>query len=101
MPVSYHAIIRQMKKELEEVDSSASQQHVLSKMHVIKSLADVVINSYEETSESISQSKSEQPQMSEAEARMMGISQSPSKKTTKRESRLEEDDANGDSIFDF
>ncbi|RPF54049.1 DUF5327 family protein [Aquisalibacillus elongatus] len=96
MSVSYHAIIRQMKKELNSLDDSSSQQDVLSKIHVIKSLADVVINSYDDYGETtVSAETVAKADISEAEARAMGV------RPKKQEDRMEEDDANGDSIFDF
>ncbi len=71
-------------------------------MHAVKSLADVVINSYEDIEEKPEVSKvitaKHAPDMTDAEAKMMGI-----QKNTKQPERslLDEDDANGESIFDF
>ncbi|TFB18930.1 hypothetical protein E3U55_11710 [Filobacillus milosensis] len=108
MGVSYNAIIRQMKNELKNLDDSTSDQHVMAKMHVIKSLADVVINSYEEVGYETSDLENLEPKvveptqstpsMSDAEARMMGFKP---KQKNNSEHRLDEDDANGESIFDF
>ncbi|WP_277674290.1 YwdI family protein [Piscibacillus halophilus] len=100
MTVSYQAIIRQMKKELEQLNENTDHQQVLAKMHVVKSLADVVINSYEDIGEKPQTaviSSSKKVDMTDAEAKMMGIR----KKDSDQGRLLEDDDANGDSIFDF
>ncbi|MGP4072379.1 DUF5327 family protein [Piscibacillus sp. B03] len=102
MTVSYHAIIRQLKKELDQLDDQTSHEQVIAKMHAVKSLADVVINSYEDISEKPEPAKvmtaDQSVKMTDAEAKMMGIQKS---KPSNNNRFLDDDDANGESIFDF
>ncbi|GAA0462555.1 DUF5327 family protein [Alkalibacillus silvisoli] len=108
MTISYGAIIEKMKNELQSIEQSTNEADIHAKMYAIRSLADVVLTSDERratTLDSNDQSHFKEHnqsdlEVSDIEARMMGI-QKPEKKSFDKGTRLEEDDTNGDSIFDF
>lgn len=98
MSISYQAIFERMKKELNDINEETKQDEIIAKMYVVKSLADMVIES---ASSNHIEAKAEKvkisEEISEEEAKAMGIS----KFTKNKRSLLDDDDANGDSIFDF
>ncbi|MGM8214935.1 YwdI family protein [Bacillaceae bacterium W0354] len=99
MSISYQAIIQRMKKELDQLNDGTASDEIIAKMYAIKSLADVIIeskSSFEQTNQSVDHQST---YISEAEAKAMGIKRSTNEQIKKV--RLDEDDANGDSIFDF
>ncbi|GEN44320.1 YwdI family protein [Alkalibacillus haloalkaliphilus] len=110
MTISYEAIVEKMKNELQSIDPTSSQSDIRAKMYAIRSLADVVLASDDEshttqaksdsvvTSQFVTQKK-DQPEVSDIEAKMMGIEKN--KPSFNEQKRLKEEDANGDSLFDF
>ncbi|WP_035513030.1 YwdI family protein [Halalkalibacillus halophilus] len=101
MPVSYQAIVQKMKEELAEISSDATDEEVIKQFYAIRSLADVVIGSSgQEFRQTTYKGKQESSsEISNLEAEKMGI---PKKDTPEQnKNRLDADDANGDSLFDF
>ncbi|MBR7554531.1 DUF5327 family protein [Allobacillus sp. GCM10007491] len=109
MSVSYQAIIEKMIKELQSIDANTSTDQLKAKMYSVQSMATLITRSDRSTNEAqgkFSMPVSDQPQnfsIEEAEAKVMGISPKVQNKQHDLEQgkRLDEDDANGDSIFDF
>ncbi|PKR77184.1 hypothetical protein CEY16_10610 [Halalkalibacillus sediminis] len=102
MSISYQTIIEKMKRELNDIDDHTSEKDIHSKMYAIQSLADVVLSSKgdgfsSKPVENYAPEKAEtESEVSDMEARAMGL-----KKPSKSQNRLDEQDANGESIFDF
>ncbi|MET3684187.1 hypothetical protein ABID56_002313 [Alkalibacillus flavidus] len=105
MSVSYQNIIEKMKKELQSVDATSNEADLRAKMYAIRSLADVVLADESEPpmveSKPIASTKEQEAEpkqdISALEAKMMGIE----KPSNKPQNTWHEDDANGESIFDF
>ena len=111
MSVSFQKIIQQMKKEINSIDAQTSDETIKGKMHSIQSLAALITDSETVGEPPVGQAFNHQPtsnqpqnfSMEEAEAKVMGIDPSKvsGRKRVDEGERLKEDDANGDSIFDF
>ncbi|WP_188207650.1 YwdI family protein [Alkalibacillus aidingensis] len=103
MSVSHQAIIAKMKEELQALDASSNEAEVKAKVYAIRSLADLILATEEKQSDqNLNKQVANTPpttDITDVEARMMGIK--VPKKPSTEPNILEEDDANGDSIFDF
>ncbi|MEK5230631.1 YwdI family protein [Lysinibacillus sp. FSL K6-0232] len=87
--IPYQAVIQQLEKQLSGAKNAGNDQQIREALIAIRALCDVVLESPNHTA-SITPSKP-LPQMLVSETK-------PSSLYT---SKIEEDDANGDSIFDF
>jgi len=87
--IPYQAVIQQLEKQLSGVKNTGDEQQIREALTAIRALCDVVLD----TSDGISKAQSKHlPQMLVSEPKQ------PSLYTAKI---VEEDGANGDSIFDF
>jgi len=93
MTLSFYSIVKQMKKELDSLEEASPKEEFIAKMYAVKSLADVIIHSKERSAD-----KDTSHTITDAEAKAMGIKK---KETPQKKSLLDDDDANGESIFDF
>lgn len=87
--IPYQAVIQQLEKQLSGAKNAGNDQQIREALIAIRALCDVVLDSPSDTA-SITSPK-HLPQMLVAE----------SKPSTLYTSKIEEDGANGDSIFDF
>ena len=110
MSVSYQAIIEKMIKELQSIDAKTSTDQMKAKMYSVQSMATLITGSdyhasYDGKQSTSNVSISDQPEnftIEEAEAKVMGMwPKSKKQQQIEQGKRLDEDDANGDSIFDF
>jgi len=86
--IPYQAVIQQLEKQLSGVKNAGNEQQIREALTAIRALCDVVLDSPDEISKA--QSK-HIPQMLVSEP----------KPTSLYTAKIEEDGANGDSIFDF
>ncbi|EFI69083.1 YwdI family protein [Lysinibacillus capsici] len=87
--ISYQAVIQQLEKQLSNAKNAGNDQRIRETLTAIRALCDVVLDSSSDAP-SITPHK-HVPQMLVSE----------SKPSTLYTAKIEEDGANGDSIFDF
>ncbi|HBT71050.1 MAG TPA: uracil-DNA glycosylase [Lysinibacillus sp.] len=87
--IPYQAVIQQLEKQLSGAKNAGNDQQIREALTAIRALCDVVLDSPNDTP-AITTPK-HIPQMLVSE----------SKQATLYTSKIEEDGANGDSIFDF
>ncbi|AZB40961.1 hypothetical protein CEF21_00590 [Bacillus sp. FJAT-42376] len=101
MDISIHQLLNKMEAELRQAKIAGSDQGIRDRLLVIKSLCDVVLEQEPDRSEEKPE-PAEKNGISEAELqKMMGISKPSSSKIMGTDGRLEDEGANGSSLFDF
>lgn len=93
--ISYDMIIAELEKQLYEAKNTQSEQQKREALSAIKALCDVALQS-EKTAAA---SPIVQPAMTAMIAPVM--QQSPTVISPNQVNKLQEEDANGDSLFDF
>ncbi|MCD7034740.1 YwdI family protein [Metabacillus sp. GX 13764] len=101
MEIPIQALLLKMEEELKKAKSAGEDKAVRDHLLIIRSLCDVAIDAGQSTRETIQYpqtqpSKSEQQVSSWELQKMMGSTKKPGEQASK-----DEDEANGDSIFDF
>ncbi|HBJ01943.1 MULTISPECIES: YwdI family protein [Lysinibacillus] len=88
--IPYQAVIQQLEKQLSSAKNAGNDQQIREALSAIRALCDVVLDSPSNTP-SITPPSKHLPQMLVSEMKPSSLSTS----------KIEEDGANGDSIFDF
>ncbi|MBD8519441.1 YwdI family protein [Lysinibacillus sp. FSL R7-0073] len=88
--IPYQAVIQQLEKQLSGAKNAGNDQQIREALSAIRALCDVVLDSPSNTP-SITPPSKHLPQMLVSEMKPSSLSTS----------KIEEDGANGDSIFDF
>lgn len=94
--ISYQAVLEELAKHIVQAQSAESEAQIREELSAIRALCDVGLHN--------EMQKSSQPSII---PKMMNTPNPPQKQTSSQivrnltTNKLEEDDANGDSIFDF
>ncbi|MGP4076440.1 YwdI family protein [Halobacillus sp. K22] len=103
MAISNQSVLKKMSSEIQEAMlQHGDEQKVREHIRSVRLLADLFLEQGQE--ETVSSNKGSQtmhePTVDEIR-KMMGADKTPDSKPKSEEKRLEDDDANGSSIFDF
>ncbi|MFZ0368031.1 MAG: YwdI family protein [Halobacillus sp.] len=103
MAIPNQSVLKKMSSEIQEAMlQHGDEQKVREHIRSVRLLADLFL---EQGQEDTTPSKQGSQKMHEPTAdeirQMMGADKTPDSKPKKEENRLEDDDANGSSIFDF
>ncbi|MGD6816474.1 YwdI family protein [Metabacillus sp. 84] len=101
MDISIHQLLNKMEAEVQAAKAAGSSQSIREKLLVVKSLCDVVLDE-EPAQAPVKPKTSNADSISEYELhKMMGLSKPSAPKTIHSGERLEDEGANGSSLFDF
>lgn len=91
--ISYEAVLLQMEQLVQNAKHTPNEQHMREQLTAVKALCDVILGQAASTSQQVSPAIYAAPAIQKSQAL-------PLQQTMPSE-KLQEQDANGDSIFDF
>lgn len=99
MAITHQTVLKKMSSEIQEAMLQHGNEHkVREHVRSVKLLADLLL---EEDPGSESSSSSAQEPTVEEVRKMMGADKQPSQPKNQQEKKIDHDDANGSSIFEF